>query len=310
MTRVPKVAHLDDDLLSALKLFVAHGVDVLPVVAGEDDKGALFAGMLERRTIAGALLRRAESERAQLLREHADLRALGAERDLDAILDALPAARRRTVERVPVPADAAGRSLREADFRRRYGLEVVAIDTPAGEIITPPDPARPLAAGETLIALPTSPEGAATEKSCEPLQPGAPEGFSSGSSGRRASGTLRERPAPASRDEPDASQPVAPTSSATPCSGLGRRRWEEAGRPHPKNMTRDALERSARRKLHRRSVEKPLTCCVCGCERCETCPRLGLGLTSPRRASRCGAGRRRCIRFRRRCATPPRPRRR
>jgi len=173
MTRSPRVVRADDDLLGTLKLFLAHKVDVLPVV-GED--GAEFLGVLDRATILGALQRRAETERDHLIREHAGLRAIAQEQELESLLVGLPATRRRTVQRLPVPGEAAGRSLREADFRRRYACEVIAIETAAGELITPPDPGRPLGADETLIVLPSRPAKEEPPRTPAGAPAGAPDG--------------------------------------------------------------------------------------------------------------------------------------
>lgn len=43
--------------------------------------------------------------------------------------------------------------MREVDFRSRFGAQVIAVLTGAGEVLAPPDPARPLRNDDVLIVL-------------------------------------------------------------------------------------------------------------------------------------------------------------
>ena len=69
--------------------------------------------------------------------------------------------------RWPCPAPAHGRSLREAQVRTTWGVDVIAVEAASGDLLAPPDPDRPLRPDDVLIVLglPAAPAGAA---------PGAP----------------------------------------------------------------------------------------------------------------------------------------
>ena len=56
---------------------------------------------------------------------------------------------------MPVGHDWLGRSLRELDFRRSFGSEVLAVQTAARAVLHPPDPSRPLEAGDVLLVVRT-----------------------------------------------------------------------------------------------------------------------------------------------------------
>jgi K+/H+ antiporter YhaU regulatory subunit KhtT len=60
-----------------------------------------------------------------------------------------------------VDPELVGRSLREADFRRRHGGFVLAVQTADRRLLCPPDPARPLRADDHLLVLTQGPVAAA-----------------------------------------------------------------------------------------------------------------------------------------------------
>jgi CIC family chloride channel protein len=147
----PKVAHPDDDLYEVLKIFRTHQLDVVPVVDPGDRR---FRGMLTRDAVREAVRARLREERAALLAEHGGLAALADdEQQIEQMLAGILPEPRRAIHRMEVPAQVVGKSLREAGFRRRYQCEVVAIELPDGAILAPPDPDRPLGAGEVLITV-------------------------------------------------------------------------------------------------------------------------------------------------------------
>ena len=57
------------------------------------------------------------------------------------------------VVRMRVPEDALGLSLRETDFRQRFGVYVLAIETRDGKLLAPPDPQRPLGKDDLLVVI-------------------------------------------------------------------------------------------------------------------------------------------------------------
>ena len=52
-----------------------------------------------------------------------------------------------------MPIDAIGKSLRECDFRRKYNIQVIAIEESDGTYECPPDPGRPLTTKERLLVV-------------------------------------------------------------------------------------------------------------------------------------------------------------
>jgi K+/H+ antiporter YhaU regulatory subunit KhtT len=52
-----------------------------------------------------------------------------------------------------VPGDAAGKSLKESGFRKRYEWQVIAVQKVSGELVTAPDPEYVLAKEDTLIVF-------------------------------------------------------------------------------------------------------------------------------------------------------------
>jgi len=150
MNAAPQVVHPEDDLYATLALFRQHDADALPVV---DRETRAYIGMLSRAAILEALRARAAERGAQVLREHGSIAALAQGDQLAGLLSELPAYRRGTVQRIAVPAETVGRSLREADFRNRFAYEVIAVQKASGELQTPPDPGRPLSGDDVLIVL-------------------------------------------------------------------------------------------------------------------------------------------------------------
>lgn len=154
MTTQPKTVSPEDDLYGVLGLFREESVDAVPVVSPED--GA-FLGMLTRGGIYQALRDRVSRVRSEMLQEHAEVAAFAQDGHIEALVSGLAVHRTATLQQIPVPPEVVGKSLREADFRRRFG-EVIAIRTSEGEVLAPPDPNRPLKAEDALVLLPRSEE--------------------------------------------------------------------------------------------------------------------------------------------------------
>lgn len=155
----------DDDLYTALEGLRAAGVDLLPVV-GRD--GETFVGVLERGAMLKALREHTAARNAAALREHSAFTTLASEAELDALFAELGSNRGDQVARMRVPDDAIGLSLREADFRRRYDRQVIAIEAANGELIAPPDPQRPLGKDDVLVVMQSH------ERPAPPPKHGAP----------------------------------------------------------------------------------------------------------------------------------------
>lgn len=153
----------DDDLYTALERFRQAGVEVLPVVERD---GRTFVGVFQRAAMLKALRQHVASRSAAALREHTAFSALANDVELDDLLATVSPGGEEQLVRMRVPDDVLGRSLRQADFRRRYGIQVIAIETPDGELLAPPDPQRPLSSTDVLIVM----QGRAPAPAAEPAQ--------------------------------------------------------------------------------------------------------------------------------------------
>jgi CIC family chloride channel protein len=155
MTPEPKTLNPDDDLYAALAI-MARGNDVaLPVVANEG--GDRFLGMLTRHDVYRAVKVKLDELRKHLVLEHEALAAMEQEETLHQLVMGIPADKTTNVQRLIVPLQAIGRSLRETDFRRQFGVQVIAIEQPDGSIQCPPDVEAPLRTNQRLIGIISEP---------------------------------------------------------------------------------------------------------------------------------------------------------
>lgn len=155
----PACVASDATLYDAVELFQQRGLEALPVV--EDLEGLRYAGVLTRAGVYAAVKGQLEQMRASLLREHAGIAAIEEQSELVQLLGAISSLEAGSVERVPVSAELAGRSLREIDYRRTHGAQVLAIQTRDRRFLCPPDPARPLERSDVLLVLAPDAPGAA-----------------------------------------------------------------------------------------------------------------------------------------------------
>ena len=79
--------------------------------------------------------------------------AIEHEETLHQLVAGVSVSKSENVQRLLVPIQAVGRSLRESDFRRQFGVQVIAIEQPDGSIQCPPDVERPLQTNQRLIAI-------------------------------------------------------------------------------------------------------------------------------------------------------------
>jgi CIC family chloride channel protein len=147
----PACLEPEQTLYDAVALFQARGLDAIPVV--EDRESDRYVGMLTRSLVYEALRGHLERMRESLLREHAGIAAIEEQSELVHLLGAMSSVETGSVERVPVGPDLLGLSLREIDYRRTRGAQVLAIQTRERRFLCPPDPSRPLAEGDVLLIL-------------------------------------------------------------------------------------------------------------------------------------------------------------
>jgi len=147
-----KLKTLDEhmDVYSALTAFTHVDHEVLPVVSG--GRNRKWVGMLTRRDVVTKLHKELERSHQAAFREHASLTAIQQDVMVDQLIMGLPQ-KHADVQRLFVPIEAIGKSLRECDFRRKYNAQVIAIEHPDGSTECPPDLDRPLSTKERLLAV-------------------------------------------------------------------------------------------------------------------------------------------------------------
>jgi CBS domain-containing protein len=140
----------DEDLYGALELFNYAGHDVLPVVSKESGR---FEGMLARHAIHETIRSRTSELRGHLQREHAGLIAVEQDEQLHQLMLGVSAERLQSVQRMPVPFEVVGKSIRESNFGQEYHAQVIGILHPEGRLQCPPDIDTPLQRDQMLVVI-------------------------------------------------------------------------------------------------------------------------------------------------------------
>jgi CIC family chloride channel protein len=151
MTENVRTINDDQTLYDALNIFNIENHDVLPVV--EHTKERRFVGMLPREAVHAMVRKEMDRMRSHLLTEHKGLATIDRDEQLGQLISGVGASRPDRIQRLFVPIQAIGKSLRETDFRREFGAQVVAIELPDGTIQCPPDPDMPLKTNHRLTAI-------------------------------------------------------------------------------------------------------------------------------------------------------------
>jgi CIC family chloride channel protein len=150
MTEPPFLLDPDDSLYEGVSAFQERGLDVIPVVRRND---GVFLGMLTRKDVYAIVKSYMETVRENLLREHAGFAALEEQSQFAHLLSAMALPESGQIDRLAVDRELEGLSLAQADFRNTRRAEVLAIQTRDRKFICPPDPTRPLRAGDFLLVL-------------------------------------------------------------------------------------------------------------------------------------------------------------
>ena len=151
MTDWPQTCTPEQDLYHALELFRYADHAVLPVVSREHPSE--FLGVLARRKIFDTLVSHVSGLKKIALREHEGLLEIDQETRLEHLLTPVGDTNGPQIRRLMVPLDAVGKSVRESDFRNRYGVQIVAIEEPDGSIQCPANPNARLDASQRLLAI-------------------------------------------------------------------------------------------------------------------------------------------------------------
>ncbi len=151
MTSDLLTAFPDEDVYSAISNLEMGHHDVLPVVSRDDS--ANWLGMLTREAIFDALRRQTAAMHEHVLEEHVGLAVIEQEGKLQALAMGVVPQPKELIQRLFVPLDAIGKSLRETDFRREFGIQVIAIENADGALQCPPDPDQPLQTSQRIVAI-------------------------------------------------------------------------------------------------------------------------------------------------------------
>ena len=151
MSSRPVTVYPDQDVYQAMSALEGEHDDVLPVVSR--DRSRRWLGMLTRDRVFQTVQGQIEATHKHVLREHSGLAAIGQEGQLQQLVMGISPPRADVIQRLLVPLQAVGQSLREADFRRNFGAQVIAIEQPDGSIQCPPDLEAPLHTGQRLVAI-------------------------------------------------------------------------------------------------------------------------------------------------------------
>ncbi len=140
----------EENVYNALHAFTDTEHDVLPVLGPAPDRRWL--GMFSRRLVVDALFERLGQTQANVFDEHEGLTAIQPELRAGQLL-AGTVSRHARVERLFVPMQCLGKSLRESDFARQFNAQVIAVEQRNGTLQCPPDPDAPLRSDQRLIAV-------------------------------------------------------------------------------------------------------------------------------------------------------------
>ncbi|GAB4188044.1 MAG: hypothetical protein Kow00105_02760 [Phycisphaeraceae bacterium] len=140
-------------LYDALEEFDRVEHEVLPVV----DRHQVWHGMLSRSQVASTLRSAMEQVSRDVAREHAGLKALQTDVRVEQLLLTVPS-RHVRIQRLFVPIDAIGKTLKESRFRNRYHADVIAIEEPDGSLLCPPPIDTPLKTEHRLLVVVQEPE--------------------------------------------------------------------------------------------------------------------------------------------------------
>ncbi len=141
----------DQSLYQALESLRDTGCDALPVVMGPDRKEWL--GMLTRQHVYNLLKQQIAASKEQVLKEHQGLIALDQQVRLEHLQLAVLPMEEARVQRLMVPQEIEGRSIRQSRFQTVYGKQVIAIEDASGSIECPPDLDRSLTGDMRLLAI-------------------------------------------------------------------------------------------------------------------------------------------------------------
>ncbi len=151
MTENLTVVNVDDDAYEGMEVLRRSNHTVLPVVSNDGKRRWL--GMLTRERVFERVQENLSRMQKVMLSEHVGLSAIGQEAQLQQLVLGFAAVGKDRIQRLLVPMDAVGKSLRDTDFRQLYGAQVIAVEQPDGSIQCPPDIDMPMQSSHRLVAI-------------------------------------------------------------------------------------------------------------------------------------------------------------
>jgi CIC family chloride channel protein len=151
MTPLRTVLHPSMTLLEAARRYIVGRSAILPVV--DERHGGKIVGVLDRSAIHRVLRQRLADARRLAMDEERALRTVAGDEQLFHLAEGMGTQHATTIREMPTPSDLVGVSLRDSNFRRSYGLEVLGVRHPDGSQTIPADPSRPLAERDLLLVV-------------------------------------------------------------------------------------------------------------------------------------------------------------
>jgi predicted transcriptional regulator len=141
MSPRPPAVYGDDNLYELLNIMHQMNIDVLPVVSHKEE--GRYIGFIHQERVTEALNKYLENTQQALIHEHAGLGAIRRDQQVQQLLGTMAPTQQQLVQRLLVPMQAIGLSLRQADLRKQ----------PDGSVQCPPDIDAPLSTKQRLVAI-------------------------------------------------------------------------------------------------------------------------------------------------------------
>lgn len=141
----------EDDVYSALEAFNRSEHDVIPVFSG--GRRGKWLGMFSRSKVVETMADQLGQTRAAVFEESDALHAIEPDLRLNEFLVGSTGSSAARIQRLFVPVDVLGQSLRQCSFSRKYNAQVIAIENTDGSLTCPPDLDQPLESHHRLLAV-------------------------------------------------------------------------------------------------------------------------------------------------------------
>ncbi|MCC5827904.1 MAG: chloride channel protein [Phycisphaeraceae bacterium] len=141
----------DEDVYAALEAFNRGEHDAIPVFSG--GRGGVWHGMFSRARVVQAMGERLGRTRSAVFEESDALTAIEPDLRLNEFLIGGRGQKQARVQRLFVPVDVLGQSLRACQFSQRYNAQVIAVEHADGTVDCPPNLDQPLKSENRLLVV-------------------------------------------------------------------------------------------------------------------------------------------------------------